>query len=151
MKEKLNADLYTKVEILICYIYLVFSFAFLDVWLRVVTRWINTYSIYSLAPNLFTLLWAVLLTALLSMIPSPKVSRIAWCALLPFHDLCRCTIRRLSGNRKVFIYQRLSLCRRGNGLYVLGHQFVVAWFSASGHLAVDNWCDWSAVLSEEYV
>lgn len=39
------------------------AFALLDVWLRVVTRWINEYSIYAPAPNMFTGAWSVLLTS----------------------------------------------------------------------------------------
>ena len=64
--------------ILLSHLYLVFSFGILDVWLRVVTRWIGAYSIFELAPNLFTLLWSVVLASIVTIIPSQKVGRILY-------------------------------------------------------------------------
>ena len=57
---------------------LVGTFGILDVWLRYKTRSIGLYSITELAPNLLTLMWAVLLSSLLTMIPSRKWGRIAY-------------------------------------------------------------------------
>ncbi len=54
--------------------YLVFSFFLADALLRVLTRWIGCYSIFELAPNLFSALWALLLVAVLSLLPK-KVGR----------------------------------------------------------------------------
>lgn len=59
-------------------LFLVFSFGILDVWLRVVTRWIGAYSIFELAPNLFTLLWSVALASIVTMVPSRKAGRILY-------------------------------------------------------------------------
>ena len=60
------------------YLWILGSFGVLDVWLRVGTRWIGAYSIYELEPNLFTLLWAVILTILVTFPKSRKVRRIAY-------------------------------------------------------------------------
>lgn len=57
---------------------LVFTFGVLDVWLRYKTRDIGLYAISELAPNLLTLLWAVLLSSLVTLIPSRKWGRIAY-------------------------------------------------------------------------
>lgn len=57
---------------------LVGTFGILDVWLRYRTQAIGLYDITELAPNLLTLLWAVLLSSLLTMIPSRKWGRIAY-------------------------------------------------------------------------
>ena len=57
---------------------LVGTFGILDVWLRYKTRSIGLYSITELAPNLLTLMWAVLLSSLLTMIPSRKWGRVAY-------------------------------------------------------------------------
>lgn len=57
---------------------LVFTFGVLDVWLRYNTRSIGLYSITELAPNLLTLMWAVLLSSLVTLIPSRKWGRIAY-------------------------------------------------------------------------
>ena len=59
-------------------ILLVGTFGILDVWLRYKTRSIGLYSITELAPNLLTLLWAVLLSSIVTMIPSRKWGRIAY-------------------------------------------------------------------------
>lgn len=68
----------TKLKNAVGLLYAVCAFGILDVWLRVVTRWIGAYSIYELAPNLFTLLWAVLLAALVTVIPSRRAGRIVY-------------------------------------------------------------------------
>ena len=57
---------------------LVGTFGILDVWLRYKTRSIGLYSITELAPNLLTLLWAVLLSSVVTLIPSRKGGRIAY-------------------------------------------------------------------------
>lgn len=66
---------------LLCTLYIVFSFCVPDLWLRVVTRWIGAYSIYALAPNLFTLLWACVLTAFVTMFPSRRTGKIVYSVL----------------------------------------------------------------------
>ena len=63
------------------YGYLVSSFFILDVWLRVQTRWIGEYSIYEPAPNLFTLVWCVLLTVLVTGIPSRQAGKTVYAVL----------------------------------------------------------------------
>lgn len=63
---------------LLSHLYLVFSFGILDAWLRVQTRWIGAYSIFEPEPNLFTLGWALILTALITMVPSRKWGRILY-------------------------------------------------------------------------
>lgn len=60
------------------YLWLFGSFGLIDAWLRVVTRWIGRYSIYAIAPNLFTVLWAVVLTALVTFPKSRKTGRIVY-------------------------------------------------------------------------
>lgn len=59
-------------------LFLVFSFVALDVWLRWQTRHIDLYPITALAPNLLTLLWAVLFSSLVALLPSRKAGRIAY-------------------------------------------------------------------------
>lgn len=59
-------------------LFLIVTFGVLDVWLRYKTRAIGLYDITELAPNLLTLLWAVLLSALVTLIPSRKWGRIAY-------------------------------------------------------------------------
>ena len=58
--------------------FLIVTLALPDIWLRFQTRWIGAYSIFELAPNLFTLLWAVILTALVTMVPSRKIGRVVY-------------------------------------------------------------------------
>lgn len=60
------------------YLYLIFSFGMLDAWLRVVTREIKLYHILELAPNLFTVLWAIVLVSVLTWIPSRFIGRIVY-------------------------------------------------------------------------
>lgn len=57
------------------YLYLVFSFAALDMWLRAATRWIGFYGITEPAPNLFTLLWSVFLAAMVTLPKSRRTGR----------------------------------------------------------------------------
>ena len=59
-------------------LFLVGTFGILDVWLRYKTRSIGLYSITELAPNLLTLMWAVLLSSVVTLIPSRKWGRIAY-------------------------------------------------------------------------
>ena len=66
-------------------LFLVCTFGLLDVWLRYKTRSIGLYSITELAPNLLTLMWAVLLSALVTMIPSRKWGRIAYGVIYTFY------------------------------------------------------------------
>ena len=58
--------------------FLIVTLALPDIWLRFQTRWIGAYSIFELAPNLFTLLWSVILTALVTMVPSRKIGRVVY-------------------------------------------------------------------------
>lgn len=64
---------------------LVLTFVALDLWLRWMTRDIGLYGITELAPNLLTLLWAVLLSGLVTMIPSRKWGRIAYGVVYYFY------------------------------------------------------------------
>ena len=57
---------------------LVGTFGILDVWLRYRTQAIGLYDITELAPNLLTLLWAVLLSSVVTLIPSRKWGRVAY-------------------------------------------------------------------------
>lgn len=59
-------------------LFLVFTFVMLDFWLRYKTRSIGLYSITELAPNALTLAWAVLLSSLVTLIPSRKAGRIVY-------------------------------------------------------------------------
>lgn len=59
-------------------IFIFFSFVLLDLWLRYMTRWIDLYSIYSPAPNIFTLLWAAVLTSAVTLPRSRKAGRIVY-------------------------------------------------------------------------
>lgn len=59
-------------------LFLVFTFGILDVWLRYKTRAIGLYPLTALAPNLLTLLWAVLLSSLVTLIPSRRWGRIVY-------------------------------------------------------------------------
>lgn len=76
--KQIKKFLASKAGIAASHLYLIFSFGILDAWLRVMTRWIGAYSIYQPAPNLFTLLWAIVLTAIVTAIPSRKIGRIAY-------------------------------------------------------------------------
>ena len=68
-------DMRKRVRVLFPYLWIFGSYAAIDVWLRVMTRWINRYSIYAPEPNLFTVLWAVLLTVLVTAPRSRKTGR----------------------------------------------------------------------------
>lgn len=59
-------------------LYIIFTFALLDVWLRVMTRWIGAYSIYELPPNLFTIFWSLLITTIILMIRKQLIARIIY-------------------------------------------------------------------------
>lgn len=60
------------------YLYIIFSFMVLDAWLRVVTRWLGYYSIYEVAPNLFTGCWSVLLVIIVMSISKKMLRRIVY-------------------------------------------------------------------------
>lgn len=60
------------------YLLIVVSFFVLDFWLRYTTKRIGLYDIYELAPNLFTIAWAVLLTGVVTLIPSRLAGRIVY-------------------------------------------------------------------------
>ncbi len=60
------------------YVYLAASFVLLDVWLRHATRSIGLYPLTALAPNLFTVVWAALLTLIVSLIPRRLPKRILY-------------------------------------------------------------------------
>ena len=60
------------------YLWILGTFGLLDVWLRIETRWIGLYSIFEIAPNAFTLLWAVILTVLVTLPKSRKAGRILY-------------------------------------------------------------------------
>ena len=64
---------------------LVGTFCSLDLWLRYKTRSIGLYSITELAPNLLTLLWSVLLSSLVTLIPSRRWGRIAYGVVYTFY------------------------------------------------------------------
>ncbi len=82
-----------KIKAIAGVLYLVASFFFIDAALRVLTRWLGYYSIYELAPNLFTLCWAVLITSV-TMLFSQKAGRIVYAVVF-------------------FIYSILSLAQYG--------------------------------------
>ena len=73
------------VSLILRQLYLVGTFCVLDFWLRYKTRSIGLYPITELAPNLLTLMWAVLLGALVTLIPSRKWGRIAYGVLYGFY------------------------------------------------------------------
>lgn len=64
-------------NVLSCF-FAICSLGLLDVWLRVVTRWINAYSIYAIAPNLFTLLWSSALVLMISAIAPGKIGGVIY-------------------------------------------------------------------------
>lgn len=66
-------------------LFLVLTFVSLDIWLRWMTRDIGLYDISEPAPNLLTLLWAVLLSGLVTMLPSRKWGRIAYGVVYYFY------------------------------------------------------------------
>lgn len=67
-----------RLSLLLRQLLLIASFVSLDLWLRFQTRAIGLYAITELAPNLLTVLWSVLLSALVTLIPSRKWGRIAY-------------------------------------------------------------------------
>lgn len=67
-----------RLSLLLRQLLLIASFMSLDLWLRFQTRAIGLYAITELAPNLLTVLWSVLLSALVTLIPSRKWGRIAY-------------------------------------------------------------------------
>ncbi len=73
--------LFSKTANVFRYLFLVGTFALPDIWLRIQTRWIGAYSIYELAPNLFTLIWSILLTLLITAIPSRRAGQILFAAV----------------------------------------------------------------------
>lgn len=60
------------VSLILRQLLLVCSFCGLDLWLRYETRAIGLYDFTELAPNLLTLMWAVLLSSLVTLLPSRK-------------------------------------------------------------------------------
>ena len=66
-------------------LFLVVTFCALDLWLRYKTRAIGLYPITALAPNLLTLMWAVLLSALVTLIPSRRWGRVAYALVYGFY------------------------------------------------------------------
>ena len=73
------------VSLILRSLFLVVTFCTLDLWLRYETRAINLYKITELAPNLLTLMWAVLLTSLVTLIPSRRWGRIAYGLIYVFY------------------------------------------------------------------
>lgn len=67
-----------KVKNTLGYWFLVGSFFLLDAFLRYKTRWSGQYSLIALPPNLFSLLWSLLLTSAVTAIPSKKWGRAAY-------------------------------------------------------------------------
>lgn len=65
-------------------VFLVGTFCALDLWLRWKTRDIGLYGFTELAPNFLTALWAILLSALVTLIPSRKWGRIVYGAVYAF-------------------------------------------------------------------
>lgn len=57
--------------------YIFSSLCFVDVWLRVLTRYISLYSIYAFEPNMFTICWGIFFLVVLSMF-SIKIGRIIY-------------------------------------------------------------------------
>ncbi|WP_426350914.1 LTA synthase family protein [Alloiococcus sp. CFN-8] len=76
-----NGKIRKKSLYLLRLIYILISFGILDVWLRVETRWIGRYSIYELAPNLFTLVWCIIIVIILQLISSRLIGRIIYAIL----------------------------------------------------------------------
>lgn len=70
---------------LIPYLWIIESFGLLDIWVRVMSRRISAYSIYAIEPNLFTLLWAILLTALVTLPKTRKRGRLLYGAVYLFY------------------------------------------------------------------
>lgn len=68
----------------ISFVYIWFTFCFIDVWLRVVTRWIGAYSIYEIEPNLFTVLWGLIITSIIFMFSSCKIRKLVYCTIYNF-------------------------------------------------------------------
>lgn len=68
-------------------LYLIASFSILDVGLRIMTRWIGAYSIYELAPNLFTLLWSIVLVAVVMLPVSRSGGRFLYATA---YSICGC-------------------------------------------------------------
>lgn len=63
---------------MIPYGYILGSFFLLDCWLRVMTRWIGQYSIFEIEPNLLSVFWCLLLTALVTLPKRRKAGRILY-------------------------------------------------------------------------
>lgn len=71
--------------LLVRQLFLVLTFVSLDLWLRWMTQDIGLYDLAEPAPNLLTLLWAVLLSGLVTMLPSRKWGRIAYGVVYYFY------------------------------------------------------------------
>lgn len=73
------------VSLILRQLLLVCSFCGLDLWLRYETRAIGLYDFTELAPNLLTLMWAVLLSSLVTLLPSRKWGRAAYGLIYGFY------------------------------------------------------------------
>ena len=73
------------VSLILRHLLLVGTFCSLDLWLRYETRAIGLYDITELAPNLLTLMWAVLLSTLVTLIPSRTWGRVAYGVVYGFY------------------------------------------------------------------
>lgn len=71
MVQKRNINIYLR------YIYIFISFIVVDAWLRFLTRELGLYGIGELAPNLFTLFWALLITNVVMIVPR-KMGRVLY-------------------------------------------------------------------------
>lgn len=58
-------------------VYLFISFFAVDALIRIMTRWLGYYSIYKIAPSLFSLCWICIIIVSLSLFPR-KVGRIIY-------------------------------------------------------------------------
>lgn len=59
-------------------IYIITSFIFVDLWLRFLTKDLGLYNITELAPNSFTLCWALIFSSIIFLIPKRKIERIIY-------------------------------------------------------------------------
>ncbi len=134
--------------------YLACTFFLADAFLRVLTRWIGAYSIFELAPNLFSALWALLLVAVLSIFPRKAGRRVYIVLYTAASVFALCQYGYYLIFDKFFYLSDIANAGEGAGyagwvLTVLNKEFILmfAVLAAAGAIGVWRYPDFAQIPS----